>query len=258
MQPTEIAAYIGAAAWLPQIITWVYSSLSKPYVTIVPDKFVEVGFTTFGPIFNLRMMLFTDKKHLIVDGLEFIIRHEDGDSHTIRWSGLLETFSEITDDTGNRQVVSKDQTPIAIKIGPDTTTEKFIRFQEQRFHDADRPRTLELVAHFNFLKSTSDKDFVKKTLESKEFSSVIENRENSFWWKPGRYEVEAKLSAIGKFHSPTQKYFFILSDVDVKRLRLNIKTISEDLTNTVNSNLPDFMPTPIDWYWANVEINKGP
>lgn len=38
MTPTEIAAYIGAAAWLPQIATLIYKRVVKPIVTIVPDK----------------------------------------------------------------------------------------------------------------------------------------------------------------------------------------------------------------------------
>src|SRR3989304_9497204 len=104
MTPAEIAAYIGAAAWLPQIAAWIYRYFVQPAVTVVPDKYAEVGFTSFGPIFNMKMAFSADNKDLIIDGFELLIRHSDGASRTLRWSGLSETFSEITDAAGNRQV----------------------------------------------------------------------------------------------------------------------------------------------------------
>src|SRR5690348_9666774 len=55
MKPEEIAAYIGAAAWLPQIITWLYRGIVRPSVRLVPNQYAEAGFTSLGPIFNLRM-----------------------------------------------------------------------------------------------------------------------------------------------------------------------------------------------------------
>jgi len=256
MKPEEIAAYIGAAAWLPQIVTWVYRTITKPTVTVVPDKNAEVGFTSYGPIFNLRMMLSTENKGLIIDGFELILRHSDGDAHTLRWSGLLETFSEITDNAGNRQVVSRDQTPIALKIGTESLTEKFIRFQEPRFHETDRPATLELVAHFNFLKQSSPNEYVEQTLSSKELFSVLENRKKAFWWKPGGYEIEAKLSSTVKFKIINPKFYFDLTSIDIERLKQNIPTIDSDLKNIIQSNIQDFKASPINWNWANVDIQK--
>lgn len=256
MKPEEIAAYIGAAAWLPQIATWVYNALIKPTVTVVPDKYAEVGFTSYGPIFNLRMMLSTEKKGLIIDGFELILLHSDGDTHTLRWSGLLETFSEITDNAGNRQVVSRDQTPIALKIGTESLTEKFVRFQEPRFHESDRPVTLDLVAHFNFLKQSSSEEYVAKTLSSKELFTVLENRKNSFWWKPGRYQIETKLSSTSKFKVANPKFYFDLSTADIERLKQNIHTIDSELKNIIQSNILDFKASPINWNWANVDIHK--
>jgi hypothetical protein len=62
-------------------------------------------------------------------------RHEDGDARVFRWAGLSETFSEIRDNAGNRQVVSREQTPIALKIGTESLVEKFVRFQEPRYQE---------------------------------------------------------------------------------------------------------------------------
>mgnify|MGYP007040716840 FL=1 len=172
MKAEELAAYIGAAAWMPQILTWIYRAVTKPKLRIVPDAKGEVGFTTYGPIFNIRMAFFVENRDLIIDGVTLSITHADGDEHEMRWAGLGETFSEITDGKGNRQIVSKDQTPIAIKVPTQALVEKFVRFQEPRFHAADEPTTRALVTHFNFLKQKSPESFVQDVLASKELFSV--------------------------------------------------------------------------------------
>ena len=159
MKPEEIAAYIGAAAWAPQIVTWIYRALVKARLRIVPDYMGEVGFTNFGPIFNLRMAFFVESRDLIIDGIELTLRHEDGETKSFRWAGLGETFSEITDSSGNRQIVGRDQSPIAIKVVTTSLLEKFVRFQEPRYHAADKPSTIKLVTHFNFLRQKDPQTF---------------------------------------------------------------------------------------------------
>jgi hypothetical protein len=252
----EIAAYIGAAAWLPQIATWIYRYFVQPVVTIIPDKYAEVGFTTYGPIFNVRMALSADHKDSIIDGFELLLRHSDGDARTLRWAGLGETFSEISDAAGRRQqVISRDQTPIALKIGTESLIEKFVRFQEPRYHETDRPVLSSLIAHFNYLKRNNEPAaYVAQTLSSKELLTVLEAREKSFWWKPGRYEVILKLSSPKQFTLTHSRFHFNLTSLDVDRLKQNIATIESELRDVISSNLPDFKAQPVNWNWANVDV----
>lgn len=255
----EIAAYIGAAAWLPQIGTWIYRFFVQPTLRIVPDKYAEVGFTTLGPIFNVRLALSAEKKDLIIDGFELLLQHSDGDSRTLRWSGLAETFSEISDAAGRRQqVVSRDQTPIALKVGTESLIEKLVRFQEPRYHETDRPVLSSLIAHFNYLKRSNEPAaYVAQTLSSKEFRAVIEARERSFWWKPGRYEVTLKLSSPKRFKLSHSQFQFELTSHDVDRLRQNIATVESELRDVISSNLPDYKYQPANWNWANVDMGKS-
>lgn len=117
--------------------------------------------------FNVRMAFLVENRDLIVDGLDLSLRHEDGETRSFRWAGLSETFSEITDSSGNRQIVSKDQSPTAIKVVVQSLLEKFVRFQEPRFHQVDGEKTRALVAQFNFLKQKSPDNFVPEVLLSK-------------------------------------------------------------------------------------------
>ncbi|WP_156392392.1 MULTISPECIES: hypothetical protein [unclassified Roseateles] len=257
MKPEEIAAYIGAAAWLPQIASWIYRRVVRPSVRIVPNQYAEAGFTSLGPICNLRMAILVDNKDVVIDGMEMVLRHEDGDSRILRWAGLGETFSEITDAAGNKQVVSRDQSPIAIKVGTESLLEKFVRFQEPRYHEGDRPLIQTLVGHFNYLKQGKPDAYVAETLASKELFSLLEARRKAFWWKPGRYDIEIQLSSPQKFSVASGKFRFDLTASDVQLLQKNVSTMEADLRNIVSSNLPDFQAQPVNWNWANVDVLRA-
>jgi len=257
MKAIEIAAYIGAAAWLPQIATWIYRGLVQPTVTIVPDKYAEVGFTSYGPIFNMRMAFSAGNKDLIIDGFELLLRHTDGDSYILRWSGLKETFSEITDASGNRQVIERDQTPIALKIGTESLIEKFVRFQEPRYHETDRPVMLNLIAHFNFLKQSNPDNYVSQALSSKELFSVLETRQKAFWWKPGYYQITLRLSSPKKFKLLRSQFGFELTSIDIDRMKDNLNNLETELKDIISSNLPDFKSESINWNWANVNVQQS-
>lgn len=254
MKPEEIAAYIGAAAWLPQIISWLYRYFNKSKLRIVLDQFASVGFTNYGPIFNIRMAFFVENRDIIIDGIDMIIRHQDGESRVFRWAGLGETISEITDSFGNRQIVSKDQTPIAIKISTQAFLEKMVRFQDPRYHESDAVLTQTLVEHFNFLKQKNPETFVPEVLGSKEFSAVVGNRKKTFCWKQGRYELEIQPSSQQPFKLKQAKFSFELSSLDVGMLEKNIPLIETEIGNVVSSNLSDFKAEAFNWQWQNVRM----
>jgi hypothetical protein len=256
MTPTEFAAYFGATAWVPHIIIWLYRWLVQPVITIVPDRVAEIGFTSYGPIFNIRLAFSADRKDAIIDGFELEVQHQDGERKQFRWSGLQETLGETRDAAGNQQQVGiKDQVPIALKIGTESLIEKYVRFQEERFGENERERMSELVAHFNHLKRT-DPDYVATTLKSKQFFDLIEMREKWFWWRAGSYTVTLKLSSAKKFTLAHSRYTFKLTDLDVQRLKQNLETLRTDITNIVNSNLPDFKHVPVSWNWAYATVSR--
>jgi len=257
MKPEELAAYIGAAAWLPQIAVWIYRAVVKPKLRVVPDQFAQVGFTSYGPIFNVRMAFFVENSDLIIDGVELDVRHEDGEVRVFRWAGLGETFSEITDAAGNKQIVGKDQTPIAVKVVVPTFLERFVRFQEPRFHEVDAAATRELVGHFNFLKQKSSDRFVPEALESREYFAVIDARQKWFHWKPGHYDLSLRPSSPQQFNLVDANFSFDLSAEDIEHLRKNLLVIETELRNVISSNLQHYRPVPLHWQWANVPMQRG-
>jgi len=255
MKPEEIAAYIGAAAWLQPIAFLIYKMVMKSRLRVIPNQSAQVGFTTYGPIFNVNMVFLVENRDLVIDGLELNVRHENGESRNFRWSGIAETFSEISDSAGNKQIVSKDQSPIAIKVLVQGLLEKFVRFQEPSFHLADRVSTKALVTHFNFVKQKYPNTFVSEVLNSKEYSDVVKGRQNWFPWKPGMYTLELNPTSPQKFKLLDSTYTFELTQNDVENLQKNQPLVEADLNNLISSNIPNFTATSVDWKWAEVVIN---
>jgi hypothetical protein len=256
MKPEEIAAYIGAAAWVPQIIQWLYKAFIKPKLRIIPNSLAEVGFTSFGPIFNIRMAFLVENRDLIIDGLDITIRHESGQTREFRWAGLGETFSEITDAAGNKQIVSKDQTPIAIKIGTESLQDRFVRFQEPAFHAEDAISTKQLVSQFNFLKEKSPDNFVEDVLDCKEYFDVTTKRKEWFWWSKGKYSVTIKPRSPQNHKLIGHNFSFNLLDSDIVLVKKNLDVIEADIRNIIISNKADGQLSLVVWSWANVSIMK--
>lgn len=257
MTPAEFAAYIGAAAWIPQIATWIYRAYITPQLTITPDKHLEIGFTSYGPIFNVRLALSADRKDAIIDSFKVVLKHEDGESRTLRWVGINETFGDVSDSMGNRQVISKDQPAIALKIGTESLLEKLVRFQEPRFFDQVRPYLEELIAHIDFLKKTKPEGYVPDIFNSKQYHNLSEARRKAFWWRAGRYVATFQLGSPKKFGLTHSTYSFELTPNNIEQLSNNISTLDSELRNIINSHLPDSTPEVLNWNWANVDFQKS-
>ena len=254
MRPAEIAAYVGAAAWAPQIVSWMYRWLVKPRVQILPERLVEVGFTTLGPIFNIRLALSASKKDAIIDHLEVELRHGAGDSHVLSWAGLREMFSEIVDAAGNRQSIEKDQPAIALKVTTAVLLEKFVRFHDLGFHERRRPVLNALVEHLNYLKGQHHADYRDQVLESRQAYDLLELFKSSFFWKPGEYTVRFRIKSRDGAVLDTDAHRFTLVQRDTDALRLNLDLLKIGYENLVKSDLPDYKLKAVRWNWRDVPL----
>lgn len=250
--PAEWAAYIGAAAWLPQIVSWIYARAVTPKVRIIPERSVQLGYTIYGPIFNLRVSISTDRKDAIVENLEVDLAHEDGSKHTFRWSGLRETFSEVMDSEGNRQsIIEKDQPAIALKVSTAILAEKFIRFQNQAWHNEHNPLFDSLLSHYNYLKS-SNPEYRQAALTSKEHHSLFEFYKRGFWWKAGRYEATFRIQSPNNAALSTETFVFFVSQFDVDSMRANIDMMKDYYENSVMGDTEGYVAKNTQWSFRNV------
>lgn len=252
---TDIAAYIGAAAWIPPIAALFYSRFVRPAVEIVPEKQVELGFTSYGPILNIRLALSSARKDATVDTIWADVRHSSGDVHRLTWTGMKETFSEITDTAGNRQRVERDQPAIAIRLTTSILNEKFVRFQDLAFHEGARPKINTLAEHIAYLAGQSGATSQAVTA-SKQFFDITEYFKSSFWWKPGCYTIEFGVSGRDNPQLRADRFAFELMQHDVDAFRQNLDLIKVEVDNTLSTWLPEYTPQPVPWQWRNIALVK--
>ena len=258
MTPAELAAYIGAAAWLPQIAFLLYLWLRRPGLTIVPELAPELGFTSYGTICNLRLAFVAEHKDLILEDLTLVVVHEDGERRTLRWAGAKEDLGETRDAAGVKQgQLTRESPPTALRVatvGP--LVERFVHFEEPRYLDETNPLMQDLVAHFNHLQRT-DHDYVNTALASKELHALLEARTQFFWWKPGCYEIIFRPVAQKSFSIKQPNYSFELTTIEVERLRQNLTALRRDLEDTIRTNLPEFRRELLMWNWAYPRLKKS-
>ncbi|MDO8684992.1 MAG: hypothetical protein Q7N50_16120 [Armatimonadota bacterium] len=251
---TDIAAWIGATAWIPPVVYWIYGWLVKPVVQIMPEGQVELGFTTFGPIFNIRLALSASNKDAIIERMWAELQHESGELRKLTWTGMRETFSEITDAAGNRQLVERDQPAIVLKVSTLLLTEKLVRFQDLAFQERQRPLRDAFVMHGVFLSKQADAH--EALLASRQFFDVLEFYKAGFWWKPGRYSVRFCIEGRDQARVRAQSWEFEMMPYDGDALQQNVDLVKIDFENTLKSHLPDFKPEPVPWAWRYVPLVK--
>lgn len=100
-------AIIGAAAWIPQILSWIYRLTTKPIVNLYLHEIPEVGFTSSGPIFNVNFALLCEKKDLVLNGIKVKIQHEHGEEHVFDWQGISEDLSRVENPDGSSSSIKR-------------------------------------------------------------------------------------------------------------------------------------------------------
>ncbi|MBI4970557.1 MAG: hypothetical protein HZC17_01790 [Candidatus Omnitrophica bacterium] len=225
MTPAEIAAYVGAAAWLPPIFYVIYKATIKPKIELVPGSIPEVGYTTYGPIFNINCALSTSRSDAVIRNIRVVLEHEKGTKITLTWAFLNETFSEITSMSGERAEISKRQPAIALKVGTVALVEKLIGFQDFEFQRKRNDLYKNLIEFYNHVKKIHPLAFQNETLESREFASVVEFFKKEFFWKQGIYTARIDIFLVGKKKPATQSFSFPLSDSEIERLNENLSEI---------------------------------
>jgi hypothetical protein len=248
MTPAEIAAYIGAAAWLPIIISWVYKLIVTPHVTIIPDELPEIGFTTFGPIVNIRIAITTTRKPAVLDSIDLTLIHQDGESRMFHWSGMNEQVNQIVDAAGNRQTIEKETNPIAFLVGVESVLEKLVRFQDRSFNQEMLPMLDALAekVHFGLRQQNYSQVAIKA---SNEFDNVKRGWVRNFTWKTGTYTASFSVSSPTRLKLTQIKIQFQLNDTDIEILRRNL-IINENYHVSILKQVEDgTVPSVFQWNW---------
>jgi hypothetical protein len=237
------------------IISWIWKHFVAARVEVIPDRVVQIGFTRFGPIFNLNLAFTSERRSAILSKLFVEITHEKGETHVFQWASVRETFSEISDPLGNRQTVAKEQNPIAFKIGVEVLSEKFVMFQEEEFYKRLQENLDAVAAQVAYLR-TRHENPADEILNSKEQHELIDAHKKALWWKPGRYIVKFGITTTGKASMNPKSFSFHLSSLDIDILANNLPLVERDYENIVRGAWDQgYQFATLAWNWRSIKLH---
>ena len=221
MKLIDIIAILGALAWFPQIISWIYNWLKKPKVSIYHDGEAEVGYIKNGNVFNLRFSFLAREKHALIDDIELVLTDKDGAHHILKWMWYSETFYELQGPAGN-STMAKQQNAIAINAFKDVLIEKFIGFQSVSFLEKRKQLAYKLTTFIENQKMSGDvnADTIKC---SHEYNELIRLYKSSLLWKSGEYSAVAKIHIADTNETIEHSFNFRLSDLEIDTLSKNVE-----------------------------------
>lgn len=256
MNSTEIAAYLGAMAWIPQLLKWGYRAVTKPVITITPEKNASISFNAFGPVFNLRLSINVDRKDTVIDFIGIKLIHEDGATHNLEWSGMTEFFSEVKNDKGESQIVQRDVVPISVKLSTLSIIERYFRFHDAAFADSNKIKLDELTEHQMYMKK-NDPNYHDAFLKSKNFEDYLKFFREQFWWKAGKYTVRFIVRSPAKIKVTAESFEFRLTQDNVDSLKNNLNEIRNPIENYIKKGVQGFVEHPFPIIsWINPALRK--
>ena len=262
MTSTEWIAYIGAAAWIPPIVFILYKLLARPKITFYPDRQVQIGYTTIGPIFNLTLALTAQRKDIIIKKIGVKLTHQDGSKHNFVWARISETLSEIRNPLGTTPIMSVEKSlpPLVVKLSTGNIVQAFIQFQDPHFRSALEKASSGFQKHFHFIrekKAKLTKEDIDASIDCKEFEELMDFHKSSFRWKEGSYELMFNIESPSRYTMTKTKFVFKLTQNDADALRTNLDNIRTDYRQTLLTNVEGYEYETIPWVWRNPACSEA-
>jgi hypothetical protein len=234
MSPSEIVAYIGAAAWLPQIGVWIVKWLTKPKLNLKLAPTILLTHSPHGTSIALITALSAERRDAFITEIKLRVTHERGEERILCWETLSETVMGIR---GLPETLSfeNSQPALALKVSTMAVTQKTIWF----LGSASKSKSLEVIArlqeHVEFLKAHSQ-DPASELLRSKEFSQAKDLLAEDLFWKEGEYTCELEIYESNRKAPHRESFKFLLTKADATELRDNVSSIEPYLRQATLSD----------------------
>ena len=251
MKFIDIVAVLGALAWLPQIISWIYNWMKKPKISVYHDGEAEIGYIKNGNVLNLRFSFLARDKHALIDDIKLILTDKDGAHHTLRWMWYSETFYELRGPEG-KSTMAKQQNAMAINAFRDVIVEKFIGFQPDTFLERRKLLAYKLTTFIENQRINNNVN-IDDFKRSSEYNELIRLYKNSLFWKAGKYSAVAKIHVADTNETIEHSFNFRLSDLEIDTLNKNI----EFAKSVVYCEFIDTTQQLTGaWLWAKPSVNQ--
>lgn len=258
MTASDVAAYIGAAAWAPQIIQWLYSSTKKPKLKAVSGGAAQIGYTGFGPVVGKTIAISCDRKDALIKSVRLYAAHEKGEKRQLNWSWLNESQMQMSAPTGEVFQFGKNEPALALKVSTLTLTQKTISFTDLEFQTGFASVKETLLHHFDYLKKKGGGEDPEDALvKSREFTDAEDFFRKNFFWKQGKYTIDIEFEIVGLSPPHKERFYVILQKADADSLQDNLKFFEGQIRADLRSYSGVTAKWP-DWKWANPIVVPWP
>lgn len=250
MKLIDWVAILGALAWTPHLYYILKKALTKSEIRIITGKFGEIGFTTLGPIFNMRLAFSVKNHDIVISNIKVRISHENGEEKLFEWQGIRQNISTMTTPDGSILPNEKEHSVLAIKLKQYDIEERFIQFQEAAFINGKNDKELAANRRMGYLKHKGDYEDIN-FLDSQEMVDLYNYIKHSFSWKSGNYVATIEIDSPEKYSLIDNQYEFFLSSIDIEELEKNKGQVelSYQKLKPDKSNM-------VKWNWRNPPLKK--
>ncbi|OEF08656.1 hypothetical protein [Vibrio genomosp. F10] len=253
MKLIDWIAVLGALAWLPHVIALIRNYFTKPEVRIITQKHAELGFTTFGPIFNMRVAFAVKNRDLVVSNFRIKVIHESGEEKTYEWQGLKTQVLEMHTNDGTIPYEKKNSV-LAIKLNQKDVEERIIQCQEISYIAGKKAIEDVAIKRLSFDRTQDDYDPIK-FVTCQESIDVYNYIKHAFSWKSGKYKVVFEIESPEEFTLVDNEYEFSLLPIDIEELEKNKSNIEQEYINAFVPNDHEKYKK-IFWNWRNPSLYK--
>ncbi|WP_394205249.1 hypothetical protein [Shewanella waksmanii] len=253
MQIIDWIAVLGALAWSPHLVSIIKKLLTKPKVRVITQKNAEIGFTTLGPIFNLRVAFSVENKDLVISGMNVIIKHEAGSEHHFEWQGIVQQVGKMTSSATGVMPFEKELSVLAMKLNQKEIEERFIRCQEVSFITSKNQYISKATKKASYLKSEERFD-AEGFLREQEMIELYQFNKQAFPWKAGKYTARIELTSPEKFIALDNDLEFLLTPIDIEELKKNCDKIEESYKREIVAKEDN--EEELKWIWRAPNLLK--
>lgn len=256
MKPFEWIALVGAFAWLPYVFKFLKDIFTQTEIRIITEKTVELGFTTFGAILNLRVAFAVRNKDIVISAIKIRLKHESGEEKIFSWHGIVQKMLQMKDPGGSLIPFEKELTVLAIKLEPKEIEERFIRFQEQAYHTNKEVYEMKAAKKSIYMQESGNIDY-DNFLKSEEMKDLYSFIKHSFNWKSGKYSVIFEMESPESFILKDNKYTFELTSMDVEHIEKNKGLIERAYEYQYKPKEENETRQELVWAWTNPVLTKA-
>lgn len=253
MKLIDWIAILGALAWTPHLIGAIKQWFSIAKIRVITQRTAEIGFSTLGPIFNIRLALAVESRDIVVSDMKIRLIHESGEEKVFEWQGITQHMGKMNIPDAGVMPFDKEQSVLAVKLNQKEIEERFIRCQDASFIASKQSYVEKAVKKISYLR-TEDKYNVEAFLREQEMTELYSFNKHAFPWKEGKYTVSIEIQSPEKFKIVDNKSEFLLSSLDVEELSKNRDIIEEsyrrELTETNEED------GELVWEWRNPSLVK--